>query len=109
MVQSPSWEVNWFAASQEIPRISRNRKVHDRTHKRPPRVPILGQPNPVPITTSHIHSSTPRSASGLFTSGFPTKTLHPPLLTHTRHKTFSFTVASVNIAVNNMKVLSVAI
>ena len=23
MVQSPSWEANWFAASQEIPRISR--------------------------------------------------------------------------------------
>ena len=24
MVQSPSWEANWFAASQEIPHISRN-------------------------------------------------------------------------------------
>ena len=24
MVQSPSWEANWFAASQEIPRISQN-------------------------------------------------------------------------------------
>ena len=30
MVQSPSWEANWFAASQEIPRISRNPKVHYR-------------------------------------------------------------------------------
>jgi len=28
MVQSPSWAANWFAASQEIPRISRNPKVH---------------------------------------------------------------------------------
>ena len=45
MVQSPSWEANWFAASQEIPRISRNTKVHYRTHKRPPPVSILGQPN----------------------------------------------------------------
>ena len=27
MVQSPSWEANWFAASQEIPRISRNPNV----------------------------------------------------------------------------------
>jgi len=35
MVQSPSWEANWFAASQEIPRISRNPKVYYRIHKRP--------------------------------------------------------------------------
>jgi len=38
MVQSPSWEANWFVASQEILRISRNQKVHYRTHKRPPRM-----------------------------------------------------------------------
>jgi len=31
MVQSPFWEANWFAPSQEIPRISRNPKVHYRT------------------------------------------------------------------------------
>ena len=69
MVQSPSWEANWFAASQEIPRISRNPKVHYRTHKRPPPVFILGQPNPVHIPTPHlpeihpniIHPSTARS------------------------------------------------
>jgi len=69
MVQSPSWEANWFAASQEIPRVSRNPKVHYGTHKRPPPVSILGQPNPVHIPTSHlleihpniIHPSTPRS------------------------------------------------
>ena len=53
MMQSPSWEANWFAASQEIPRISRNPKVHYVTHKRPPPVPILDQPNPVHIPTSY--------------------------------------------------------
>ena len=35
MVQSPSWAASWFAASQEILRISRIPKVHYRTHKRP--------------------------------------------------------------------------
>jgi len=69
MVQSSSWEANLFAASQEIPRISRNPKVHYHTHKRPPPVSILRQPNPVHTPTSHlleihpniIHPSTPRS------------------------------------------------
>ena len=36
MVQSPSWAATWFAASQEIPRISRNPNVHHRDHNRPP-------------------------------------------------------------------------
>jgi len=31
--QSPPWETNWFAASQEISRLSRNPKVHYRNHK----------------------------------------------------------------------------
>ena len=53
-VQSPSWAANRFAASQETPHISRNPKVHYRTHKRPPTVSILGQPNPVHIPTSHL-------------------------------------------------------
>jgi len=54
MVQSPSSEATWFTASQEISRISRNPKVHYRTHKRPPPVSILGHPNPVHIPTSHF-------------------------------------------------------
>ena len=79
MVQSPSWEANWFAASQEIPRISRNPKVHYRTQKRPPPVPILSQPNPVHIPTSHlleihpniIHPSKPRSPQWSLSLWFP--------------------------------------
>ena len=79
MVQSPSWEANWFAASQEIPRISRNPKIHYRTHDRPPPVSILGQPNPVHIPTSHllkfrpiiIHPSMPRSPKWCPSLRFP--------------------------------------
>ena len=93
MVQSPSWEANRFAASQEIPRISRNPKVHYRTHKRPPAVSILGQPSPVHIPTSHlleihpnIHPSTSRSPQWSLSLRVPHQdTIHPPLLTHTRH------------------------
>jgi len=94
MVQSPSCEANWFAASQEIPRISRNPKVHYRTHKRPPPVPILGEPNPVHTPTSHlleihpniIHPSTPRSPQWSPSLRFPYQDpIRPPLLTHTRH------------------------
>ena len=94
MVQSPSWEANWFAASQEIPRITRNPKVHYRTHKRPPPVSILGQPNSVHIPTSHlleihpniIHPSTPRSPQWSLSLRLPHQDpLHSPLLTHTRH------------------------
>ena len=79
MVQSPSREANWFAASQEIPRISRNPTVHYRTHKRLPTVSNLGQPNPVHIPTSHlleihpniIHPSTPRSPQWSLSFRFP--------------------------------------
>jgi len=54
MEQSPSWEANWSAASQKIPRILWNPKVHHRTHKRTPPVPILSHLHPVQTPKSHF-------------------------------------------------------
>ena len=88
MEQSPSWEAKRFSASQEIPRISYNPKVHYRIHKCPPPVPILSQLDPVHtswksilILSSHLRLGLPR---GLVPSGFPPKTLYMPLLSPTR-------------------------
>ena len=84
MVQSP-WEANWFAASQESPRISRNLNVHYRTHKHLPPVSILGHPNPVHIPTSDleihpniIHPSTPRSPQWSPSPQFPWQDHYTP-------------------------------
>ena len=95
--QSPSSAADWLAASQEISRISRNPKVHYRTHKSPPPVSILGQPNPVHIPTYHllqihpniIHPSTPRSIQWSLSLRFLHQDpIRPNLLTHTRCVTY---------------------
>ena len=63
-----------------------NPKVHYRTHKRPPPVPILCQPNSVHIPTSHLleihpninHPSKPRSPQWALSLRFPHQDpIHP--------------------------------
>ena len=87
MQHNPSWEANRFSASQEILRILWKPKVHYRTHKCPPTVPVLSQLYPVHNPTSHFLKSVVilffhlslGLPSILFLSGFPTKTLYTPL------------------------------
>jgi hypothetical protein len=92
MEQSPSWEANCFATSQEIPRVLWNPKVPHRTHKRRPPLPILSQPNPVLTPTSHflkIHTniippSTPASPQRSLSLRFPHQNpVHTSLFPHT--------------------------
>ena len=86
MMQIHSWQANWFEASEVIPRNSRNPKVHYRTHKRPPPVSILGQPNPVHIPTSHLLQINPnitRPSTPRFPQWFPSLRFPHQDLIHT--------------------------
>jgi hypothetical protein len=82
---SPSLEAASCAATQELPSILWNPKVHYRVHKSPPLVPILSQINPIypVISKVHfniVHPATSCSSQWFFPSGFPTNILYAFLL-----------------------------
>ena len=87
MLQGPSWEANWFAASQEIPRILRNPNVitaltsvcHLSLSWANPIQSLYPHPTYwryILILSTHLRLGL---HNGLFPSGFPTKTLYTPL------------------------------
>jgi hypothetical protein len=92
MEQRPFWEADSSSASQEIPRILWNQKVHYRIHKRPLPVPILIHNNPFhsspanfPLINVYITlPSTPKSSKWSLSLGCPHKNLYEPLLSPIR-------------------------
>jgi len=87
MKQSPSWATNRFSASQEIPHILWDLKVHYDIHKCPPPVPVLRQLDPVHTTTSHfwrmiihVHVYSSSQEDCLLMLGFSPSVSQPHLL-----------------------------
>jgi hypothetical protein len=56
--QNLSWEANTFSASQEIPCVLRNQKVHYLFPKSSPLVPIVSQVNPILALSLYFLKST---------------------------------------------------
>jgi hypothetical protein len=87
MEQTSSWVANSNSASQEIPCLLWNPKVHYRVHNSPPLIPVLDQMHPVhtfppffpKIPSNIILPSTPRSSKWSLPFRSP-----PPQLRHWR-------------------------
>jgi hypothetical protein len=85
MELNPSWKAANCAATQELPSILWNPKVHYRIHKSPPLIPIPSQINPIHTIPSYLSNTYFNIVhpplrlglpSGLLPSGFPTSILH---------------------------------
>jgi hypothetical protein len=81
---SASWEAANCAATQELPSILKNPKVHHRVHKSHPLVPILSQIDPVQAIPSYLSKIYFTIVRGLFPSGFPTNILYAFLVSPIR-------------------------
>jgi len=86
-MEQSHWEASSYSSGKEV-LISLNSKVHYHVYKSPPLFPVLSQISPVHTTHPmrwifivilSIHLCLVL-ASGFFPWGFPTKTLHVPLL-----------------------------
>jgi hypothetical protein len=83
MEHSPSQETNSCSASQEIPRLLWNPKVHYRIHQSSPPITVLSQINPIQMLRSNFRKthfnfnivlpSTSRSSRDILSSGYPIK------------------------------------
>ena len=76
MQQSPSWEANWFSASEEIPYILWNPIL---SHSTPPQPTFWRS---ILILSCHLRLGLPNV---LFPSGFRTKSLYASPLPHSRY------------------------
>jgi hypothetical protein len=82
---NPSWEPANCAATQELPSILWNPKVHRRVHKSPPLVTILSQIDPVHTIPSCLSKTYWIGLpSCLYPSGFPTNILYALLFSPIR-------------------------
>jgi len=101
MEQIPSWEANRFSASQEIPRILWNPKVHYLIHQYQPPVRIPSQLDPIHTPTSHFLKSHLCIILS-FTPGYPkwSLSLRPP------HQNPVYASRAVGNTVRNSSVIS---
>jgi len=116
MEQSPSWEANRFSASQVIPRILWNLKVHYHIHRFPATCPY---PVTSPIQSIPPHPISWRSTlilsfhlslglpSGLFHSGFPTSSPipHKHYMPHPSHSSQFYHPNNIGCRVQIIKLL----